>query len=58
MNSALVVHDNKGKTYSVRYDQVNAMFLNEFIKEQDPNLASRASSHHFISIRWENFCNT
>ncbi len=35
VNSALVVHDNKGKTYSVRYDQVNAMLLNEFIKEQD-----------------------
>ena len=33
VNSALVVHDNEGKPYSVRYDQVNAMLLNEFIKE-------------------------
>jgi hypothetical protein len=29
----LVVHDEKGKPYSVRYDQVNAMLLNEFLKE-------------------------
>jgi len=27
------VHDKEGKTYSVRYDQVNAMLLNEFLKE-------------------------
>ena len=33
VNSALVVHDNEGKPYSVRYDQVNAMLLNEFLKE-------------------------
>jgi Chaperone of endosialidase len=29
----LVVRDNDGKPYSVRYDQVNAMLLNEFLKE-------------------------
>jgi trimeric autotransporter adhesin len=29
----LVVRDKDGKPYSVRYDQVNAMLLNEFIKE-------------------------
>ena len=29
----LVVHDKQGKPYSVRYDQVNAMLLNEFLKE-------------------------
>jgi hypothetical protein len=27
------VRDNEGKPYSVRYDQVNAMLLNEFLKE-------------------------
>jgi hypothetical protein len=27
------VHDQEGKPYSVRYDQVNAMLLNEFLKE-------------------------
>jgi len=29
----LVVHDKEGKPYSIRYDQVNAMLLNEFLKE-------------------------
>jgi hypothetical protein len=29
----LVVHDRNGEIYSVRYDQVNAMLLNEFLKE-------------------------
>jgi YHS domain-containing protein len=29
----LVMRDNQGKPYSVRYDAVNAMLLNEFLKE-------------------------
>src|SRR4029077_12169023 len=29
----LVVHDKDGEIYSVRYDAVNAMLLNEFLKE-------------------------
>ncbi len=29
----LVVRDKEGKPYSVRYDRVNAMLLNEFLKE-------------------------
>jgi septal ring factor EnvC (AmiA/AmiB activator) len=33
VNSALVVDDNEGKPYSVRYHQVNAMLLNEFLKQ-------------------------
>jgi trimeric autotransporter adhesin len=33
VNSDQVVHDKDGKPYSVRYDQVNAMLLNEFLKE-------------------------
>jgi hypothetical protein len=32
-NPDLVVQDNDGKPYTVRYDQVNAMLLNEFLKE-------------------------
>jgi hypothetical protein len=28
-----VVRDNKGEIYTVRYDAVNAMLLNEFLKE-------------------------
>jgi hypothetical protein len=33
VNPDLVVRDKDGKAYSVRYDQVNAMLLNEFLKE-------------------------
>ena len=33
VNHDLVVRDKEGKPYSVRYDQVNAMLLNEFLKE-------------------------
>jgi len=32
VNPDLVVHDKESKPYSVRYDQVNAMLLNEFLK--------------------------
>jgi len=37
VNPALVVPDKEGKPYSVRYDQVNAMLLNEFLKEHRKN---------------------
>ena len=33
VNPDLVLHDKEGKPYTVRYDQVNAMLLNEFLKE-------------------------
>jgi hypothetical protein len=33
VNPDLVVRDEKGQIYSVRYDAVNAMLLNEFLKE-------------------------
>jgi hypothetical protein len=29
----LVVRDKEGKVNTVRYDQINSMFLNEFLKE-------------------------
>jgi hypothetical protein len=32
-NADLVVRDKKGEIYTVRYDAVNAMLLNEFLKE-------------------------
>jgi hypothetical protein len=35
VNPELVVRDKEGKPYSVRYDQVNAMLLNEFLKERN-----------------------
>ena len=33
INPDLVVHDKNGEIYTVRYDAVNAMLLNEFLKE-------------------------
>jgi hypothetical protein len=33
VNPDLVVHDKEGKPYTVRYGQINAMLLNEFLKE-------------------------
>jgi hypothetical protein len=35
VNPALVVRDADGKPYSVRYEAVNAMLLNEFLKEHN-----------------------
>ena len=32
MNPDLVVRDKNGETYTVRYEAVNAMLLNEFLK--------------------------
>ncbi len=33
VNPDLVARDNQGKPYTVRYEEVNAMLLNEFLKE-------------------------
>ena len=33
VNPALIAVDREGKPYTVRYDAVNAMLLNEFLKE-------------------------
>ena len=33
VNADLVARDDEGKPYSVRYDEINAMLLNEFLKE-------------------------
>ena len=35
VNPDLVVRDKEGKPYTVRYDQINAMLLNEFLKEHN-----------------------
>ena len=37
VNPALVVRDKEGKPYTVRYEAVNAMLLNEFLKEHRKN---------------------
>jgi hypothetical protein len=41
VNPALVVRDKEGKPYTVRYDQVNAMLLNEFLKEHKAFIEER-----------------
>ena len=33
VNPDLIIRDKEGKPYTVRYEQVNAMLLNEFLKE-------------------------
>jgi len=33
VNPDLVAYDDQGKPYTVRYEAVNAMLLNEFLKE-------------------------
>ena len=33
VNAALVIRDPEGRPYTMRYEQVNAMVLNEFLKE-------------------------
>ena len=43
VNPDLVVRDKGGKAHSVRYDQVNAMLLNEFLKNRGiPKVAQRS----------------
>ena len=37
VNPALVLPDKEGKPYTVRYDAVNVMLLNEFLKEHRKN---------------------
>jgi len=37
VNPALVIADKEGKPFTVRYDAVNAMLLNEFLKEHRKN---------------------
>jgi len=37
VNPDLIVRDKKGEVYSVRYDAVNAMLLNEFLKGHRKN---------------------
>ena len=43
VNPDLVVRDEKGKIYSVRYEAVNAMLLNEFLKEHRKNEQQEAT---------------
>jgi hypothetical protein len=42
VNPDLIARDKDGKPYSVRYDQINAMLLNEFLKEHKAFLEERS----------------
>jgi hypothetical protein len=43
VNPDLVVRDKNGEIYTVRYDAVNAMLLNEFLKEHRKNEEQEAT---------------
>jgi hypothetical protein len=43
VNPALVARDEKGNAYTVRYEAVNAMLLNEFLKEHRKNEEQEAT---------------
>jgi trimeric autotransporter adhesin len=43
VNPDLVSHDEKGELYTVRYEAVNAMLLNEFLKEHRKNEEQEAT---------------
>jgi len=43
VNPALVARDDQGKPYTVRYEAVNAMLLNEFLKEHCKNEEQEAT---------------
>ena len=57
VNPDLVVRDKQGKPYSVRYDQVNAMVLNEFLKEHkrvqtlEATVAQQQKGLELLSVR-------
>jgi cell division protein FtsB len=48
VNPDLVVRDDSGEIYTVRYDAVNAMLLNEFLKEHRKveDLEANAAQQH------------
>jgi hypothetical protein len=46
VNSALVLPDKEGKPYTVRYEAVNAMLLNEFLKEHVAFLSEQRKVEH------------
>ena len=45
MNPDLVVRDENGEIYTVRYDAVNAMLLNEFLKEHHTVQEQRSNNY-------------
>jgi predicted ribosome quality control (RQC) complex YloA/Tae2 family protein len=55
VNPALVIRDSEGKPYTVRYEQVNAMLLNEFLKEHRKvqELESTVAKHEAAAAKQE-----
>jgi Chaperone of endosialidase len=49
VNPALVLPDKDGKPFTVRYDAVNAMLLNEFLKEHRRNEEQEATIARLIA---------
>jgi uncharacterized coiled-coil protein SlyX len=49
VNADLVVRDDKGEIYTVRYEAVNAMLLNEFLKEHKGVEAQQATINQLES---------
>jgi len=49
INPDLVMRDKKGEVYTVRYDAVNAMLLNEFLKEHSKVQEQQATITHLES---------
>jgi len=60
VNPALVLPDKEGKPYTVRYDAVNAMLLNEFLKEhkkvekQEATITRLTNDFQTVSRQQEN----
>jgi hypothetical protein len=50
VNPDLVVRDDQGRPYSVRYEQVNAMLLNEFLKEHEAFVEAQQKIQKLESI--------
>ena len=49
VNPDLVVRDKEGKSYTVRYEAVNAMLLNEFLKEHRKDKSTVAKQEATIA---------
>jgi hypothetical protein len=49
VNPDLIVRDTEGKPYTVRYEAVNAMLLNEFLKEHEKTEKLEATVANLIA---------
>jgi hypothetical protein len=57
VNPDLIIRDPDGKPYTVRYEQINAMLLNEFLKEhrkveeQEATIAQLRKEFQMVSVQ-------